>query len=276
MKKSYLSIVFKAVMLLSLTVNSCVKESTDDLTYGIDPFLQKNLLCKSLRLIGNNIDGAMPVGTGAGLPISVSAPTVIEISAGVLLLLPYTVSDPNKICKIFLQVDSADNYWETKLVLDPSSKKPYFSILIPRFVHSGNFDLVFSLGDCNNNISRKYSTKTIVSPISDCNTSISGNYGITVRGFDLGDKAGKAGFTYDMYSIPDRLDIRYAGKWVASTGKLFDDNIVIPDCGNKSDGFVSGVGTLSFEFNPNVSRFVEVYVSGCNTGTKWDVDPNCP
>lgn len=270
-------IIFQLFSLLfvSFLMSSCAKEITADFDYGIDPATQKDLLCKSLRLIGNNKDGAMPIGVGIGSPVVVSYPTAVEISAGVLLYIPYTVSDTAKVCKIYLQVEGASNYWETKLVTDPASKKPYFSILIPKFVHNGDFNFIFSLSDCNGNVSRKYSTKTIISPIADCNTSISGSYGITVRAFDLGDKAGQVCFNYQMYSIPDRLDIRYNGQWVTSTGKLLNNNIVIPNC-NISDGFVSRGGKLCVNYDPKISRFVEVYISGCDTGTAWDIDPVCP
>jgi hypothetical protein len=97
-----------------------------------------------------------------------------------------------------------------------------------------------------------------------------------VRSFELGDNAGVACFSYDMYTVKDRLDIRYNGKWIASTGNLFDEKTVLPDCDGSSDGFVSGKGTLCFEYDPNVSRTVEVYISGCNSGTEWQVNSTCP
>jgi hypothetical protein len=233
------------------------------------------LLCKSLRVNGNNINGSMPVGLGVGAPLVVSYPTAVEVSAGVLLFIPFQINNPNQVCEVYLQVEGANNYWNTKLNLDPSSGQPYFQILIPKFVREGNFDLVFSIADCQGNVSPVYSTRTVVSPVADCNTAISGSVGITVRAFDMGDTPGLAGFNYQMYSIRDRLDIRYNGEWVASTGQLFNNNVIIPDC-NTNDGFVSGTGTLSFQYSPRVSRFVEVYVSGCFSGTAWDVWAICP
>lgn len=259
-----------------LCFSSCENEELTSLEYGINPLIQKGLLCKSMRLDGKNIDGLMPSGVGTGSPIVVSHPTAVEISAGVLLFIPYRVNDTSRVCKIFLQVDGADNYWETSLNLDPSSRQPFFQILIPKFVQEGNFDLVFSVADCNGNVSRIYNTRTNVKPLAECNSTISGSVGITVRAFDLGSKAGTAKFLYDMYSIPDRLDIRYNGKWVASTGNLFNDNVLIPNCDGNQNGFVSGTGQLSFQYNPRISRFVEVYVSGCNSGTLWDVSSVCP
>ncbi len=278
MKKIYSISNLAFWLLLFVVFNSCKKEITTDFEYGIEPENQGSLLCKALRIYGNNKDGAMPAGLGSGSPLVVGYPKAVEVSAGVLLFIPYQVNDTSQICQVYLQVEGADNYWETELALDPSSRQPYFQILIPKFVREGNFNLVFSVGDCNGNVSKVYTTQTIVSPLSDCTTKISGSVGITVRAFDLGDKAGKAGFSYEMYTIPDRLDIRYNGKWVASTGIPFDNSVVIPNCnGSSSDnGFVSGVGELVFDYDPAISRFVEVYISGCFDGTAWDVEPICP
>jgi hypothetical protein len=276
MKNTIYYVLKGTLAVLLLHLYSCGKDETSDLTYGIDPTTQQSLLCKSLRLLGNNKDGDMPVGTGVGQPISMSTPSVVEVSAGILLFLPYTVSDTSKVCNLYLQVEGADNYWETKLIVDPSSRRPYFKILIPKFVRDGEFDFAFSVADCNGNVSRRYSTKTIVSPLADCNTGISGTVGITVRAFDMGDIAGRVDFNYQMFQIPDRMDISYNGEWVESTGKLFNENVVIPDCSNRSDGFVSGRGTLSIQYDPKISRTVEVYISGCNSGTEWEVDPVCP
>lgn len=265
-----------SLALLLLAFHACQKEPITDFEYGIDPVTQKDLLCKSLRLLGENKDGAMPSGNNTSGAVVVSHPQAVEISAGVLLFIPYFVNDTNRVCKIYLQVEGANNYWETRLTLDPTSRQPFFQILIPRFVQEGTFDIIFSLDDCNGNVSPIYNTRTLVRPITPCNTGISGNVGITVRSFDLGDKRGTARFNYNMYTIPDRMDIRYNGKWVASTGNLFSDAVIIPDCNNLQGDFVSGTGSLSFEYNPSVSRFAEVYVSGCLDGTAWDVFSVCP
>lgn len=88
-----------------------------------------------------------------------------------------------------------------------------------------------------------------------------------MRAFNLGDKPGVASFNYQMFDIADRLDIRYNGNWVASTGNLFDEKTTNPDCGGNADGFVSIEGTLSFEYDPNISQTVEVYISGFQSGT---------
>ncbi|TXB62295.1 hypothetical protein [Phaeodactylibacter luteus] len=266
------------IILIMMTVfafSACEKEETDSLEYGLAPEKQLDMLCRALRLDGQNIEGEMPSGTGQGNALIVSHPEAVEISAGVLLFIPYTVRDTNDVCKVFLQVDGANNYWETRLIQDPSSGQPFFEILIPKFVQEGDFDLVFSIEDCNGNVSPVYSTLTSVQPAGDCDSAISGSVGITVRTFDLGEKKGEARFLYEMYSIRDRLDIRYNGDWVASTGSLFSDAVRIPNC-DVMDGFVSGAGILTLNYDPSVSRTVEVYISGCFSGTLWDLRVDCP
>lgn len=260
-----------------LVFGSCQKDVLVDLQYGIETNNQLDILCKSLRLAGNNIEGDMPVGQGSGTALVVGFAEAVEISAGVLLYMPYQVTDVNLICNLFIQIDGANNYWETTLKLDPTSQQPYFEILIPNFVQEGNFDFIFSIEQCDGSISPAYRTATTVSPIADCDTGITGSVGITVRTFDLGEIAGTAYFNYEMYSIPDRLDIRYNGQWVATTAsQLFGANVIIPDCNGTTDGFVSDSGQLSINYDPKKGRIVEVYVSGCFSGTLWDIYAICP
>ncbi|MBR9923329.1 MAG: hypothetical protein GYB31_21055 [Bacteroidetes bacterium] len=260
----------------SLLTFSCQKETLPNLNYGIDPANDLDLICKALRINGINIEGDMPIGNAGSGSITATYPTAVEVSAGVLLYIPYQLSDLDNICNLYIQVEGADNYWETQLTLDPTSQQPYFEILIPRFVQEGAFNFQFSIEDCDGNITPAYYTLTTVSPIADCETGISGSVGITVRSFVLGEKAGTVTVGYDMYDIPDRLDLRYNGEWIESTGTLFSPNVVIPDCNGNPDGFVSGVSALTFQYDPKVSTSLEVYVSGCNQGTLWDIWVDCP
>ncbi len=67
--------------------------------------------------------------------------------------------------------------------------------------------------------------------------------------------------TYDMYSIPDRLDCFYNGVLVASTG-----------------GLVSGSATLQWAYNPQSGDppWCLVVMSAPNSGTAWVYTLNCP
>lgn len=265
------------IIFISTLFFSCAKDELDNFEYGISPITQESLLCKSLRINGNNLSGTIPskLGNFNNLIITQTAQKV-EISAGVLLYIPYKVSNINSICKVYIQVEGADNFWETKLLKDPASGNPYFEILIPRFVHDGQFKFVYSLGDCSGNVSQIYSTITIVSPQGNCNSIFKGTVGITIRSLDLGDKKGIAKINFEAFNIPDRLDIKYNGDWVSSTGTLLDKLVVVPDCNSSNNGFVSGRRILTFNYDPKVSRFVEIFVSGCNSGTAWELYPECP
>lgn len=262
---------------LALIITSCTKENLEDFTYGISPITQKDLLCRSIRLIGNNMSGSIPSSKGnSNSVVIISRPIQVEISAGVILYIPYKLSNINSACKIYIQVEGANNYWETKVIKDPSSGNPYFEILIPRFVLKGQFNFIYSVEDCSGNISPIYRTITDVADVGDCNTVLKGNVGITIRLIDFGEKAGTAILNFEAFQVPDRLDIRYKGKWIASTGQLLDNKVIVPECTTSNNGFVSGKRALSFQYNPSESRFVEVFISGCLSGTAWELRPQCP
>ena len=67
--------------------------------------------------------------------------------------------------------------------------------------------------------------------------------------------------TYDMYSIPDRLDCFYKGVLVATTG-----------------GLVSGSATLQWAYNPQPGdpSWCLVVMSAPNSGTAWIYTLSCP
>ncbi len=98
---------------------------------------------------------------------------------------------------------------------------------------------------------------------SNCNIRNTGGQSASIQPFrhDLGTNAGNVTISYDMYSIPDRMDVRYNGSVARSTG-----------------GLVSGAGTLSFDYNPsNTSNaFCIVEMIAPNSGTAWEYTINCP
>lgn len=67
--------------------------------------------------------------------------------------------------------------------------------------------------------------------------------------------------TYEMYSIPDRLNIYYEGVQIFSTG-----------------GLVSGSSTFSQSYGSGTSTqtFVTVELDAPESGTLWDVSVSCP
>ncbi|MCK6488133.1 MAG: hypothetical protein L6R48_07370 [Planctomycetes bacterium] len=89
----------------------------------------------------------------------------------------------------------------------------------------------------------------------------SGGQGVTRTRHALGSTPGLVRITYDMYSIPDRLDCFYQGVLVAST-----------------DGLVSGSGSLEWTYAPRVGDPVWclVVVSAPIGGTGWAYTIHCP
>ncbi|HOZ82506.1 MAG TPA: hypothetical protein PLU85_05695 [Bacteroidia bacterium] len=257
-----------------LIIGSCKKESTD-IDYGVNEY-QKDMINKAM-VVGSGgklYEGPMPTATGGTIAIT-DKPNAVQVSAGVLLYFNYNTSNNANLCTFYVQIDSADSYWAAPIEFDTIAQRPYVRILIPNFVRNGDYKLKFAVGDCAGNVSTIANTDVSVTDPLGCGASFSGNVGITALVANLGSKAGTATISYDMYSIPDRLDIRYDGQWIASTGTLLSPS-GYPNCAISPDGFVSGSHSVTFNYDPGKSRLVEIYVSGCNSGTAWQIEVVCP
>jgi hypothetical protein len=102
---------------------------------------------------------------------------------------------------------------------------------------------------------------TINNP-SKCNVlTNAGETGTTFTTHTLGFLPGLVTATYDMYSIPDQMEIYYNGSLVAST-----------------NGLVSDAGTLTFQYNPIVGgpNFCTIKLYAPNDGTAWEYLVGCP
>lgn len=92
-----------------------------------------------------------------------------------------------------------------------------------------------------------------------CNTeSRSGGAGVTRNHHSLGSTDGHVVISYEMYSIPDAMDVYYEGTLVATTG-----------------GPVSHTGTLEFDYVRNIATWCTTVVTGPN-GTEWRYTLACP
>lgn len=89
----------------------------------------------------------------------------------------------------------------------------------------------------------------------------SGGQGTTRTRHALGAEAGVVRISYDMFSIPDRLDCYYRGVLVASTA-----------------GLVSGTGSLEWSYAPQPGdpAWCLVVVSAPTSGTAWTYTLQCP
>ena len=263
------------LLALALLLGSCERASVISTNYGIDPETEPDLLNRAMRLYGVLREGDMPEPDGSSLVINSTA-SAVEVSAGVRIYLPYNTNQNNEICLVYLQVQGADSHWESPVELDATSGAPFITISIPNFVQEGDFDIQYLVADCDGRVSRLVITDVAVTPPAECGTSFSGNFGITSRIIDLGDDAGTVSVNYEMYSIRDRLDLRYNERWIASTGTPLENDQQALVCAAVQDGFVSGSGSLTFQYDPDDGRSLQVYVFGCNSGTAWDIDVQCP
>jgi hypothetical protein len=94
-----------------------------------------------------------------------------------------------------------------------------------------------------------------------CNVDTqSGGAGETRTRHYLGPTPGPVTLDYDMQTVPDRVEVRYRGRVVAS-----------------SPGMVSGRGRIGFNWQPQGSDYVvEVVVIGPFANTRWRYRLNCP
>lgn len=95
-------------------------------------------------------------------------------------------------------------------------------------------------------------------PCADGNAVKSGGAGVTDTYVDFGDKSGKVGVRYQMYEIPDKLDVYQGGTLVATTG-----------------GPVTGDHWLYFGYDPARGRSCHIRVTGSGK-TSWSFLHTCP
>jgi hypothetical protein len=99
-------------------------------------------------------------------------------------------------------------------------------------------------------------------PPARCNDATnSGGAGITARTYDMGTRGGTFTFSYNTYSITDKIEISYEGRQVFST-----------------NGLVGESKEVSVSFGPGSSTIITVVVTGkpTDTATPWDYVVRCP
>ncbi|QKE11219.1 putative tail fiber protein [Pseudomonas phage PaBG] len=93
---------------------------------------------------------------------------------------------------------------------------------------------------------------------SDTSAVKSGGAGVTDTFIDMGSTAGKVGIRYQMWQIPDKLDVYQEGTLVATTG-----------------GPVTGDHWLYFDYDPSRGQKIQVRVTGSGA-TSWSFLHTCP
>ncbi|MGB8190800.1 MAG: hypothetical protein WCF67_02720, partial [Chitinophagaceae bacterium] len=253
----------------------------------IDPATQPSELSRAFIIPGGvNKNGNAPVETTAtDLIISKFQPSA-ELSADNYLFIPFSLSARENIKGVYLQVDGADNFWEIPVKLEQTSAH-VLNIGIPENILNGDFTLFYRLIGVAGGVGKAVPLETsIVSSIDYCangssSGAVEGKDGITVKSYSLGEQAGWVSITYDTYSVPDRIDIRYGNEWIRSTGKLLAGNVPPAKLCNavtSGDGFVGTSSVFNFFYEPKKSKKLDIYVSGClDGGTAWKFQVNeCP
>ncbi len=106
----------------------------------------------------------------------------------------------------------------------------------------------------------------------NCNSFVqSGNDGVDIQYVKLGTESGRVIITYEMYSEPDKLEVFYEGKRVASTFEIRGNRNGYVGSGNSA----GSTGTLIFNYKHHIEDFVKVVLTG-GTGTSWRYKISCP
>lgn len=254
---------------------------------------------KALLIEGLNKKGTLPEENSSNIIDILYFQESASITKDNTLFIPFVFSKDAQIKGIYLYVRGAENYWDIPVNVNPvginrdnaSPKSRYtesvmssyntyvLSVGIPENILKGNFEIVYKLYDTFGNIGNSKSLRTeIVEPINFCLEGqtlgrVEGQNGMTVRTYELGNSSGWVSVEYDTYSVRDRIDIRYGSEWIRSTGSLLGNQAPpIKECSqaSASDGFVGKRGVFNFFYDPEQSRRLDIYVSGClGGGTQW-------
>lgn len=95
-------------------------------------------------------------------------------------------------------------------------------------------------------------------PCNDTSPVTSGGAGVTDTHVDLGETPGRMGIRYQMWNIPDKMDVYQNGNLVATTGSP-----------------VTGDHWLYFEYNPANGTSIQIRVTGQGE-TTWAFLHDCP
>ncbi len=253
----------------------------------IDPLTQQSELSRILEIDGTNHEGNAPESNTLDLLKITNAPLTATITSNNNLFIPFVYESQATLKGVYLQISGADNYWDIP-ANNPNGSTYVLNVGVPPQVLTGAFDVIYRPYDTDGNIAEHITLVTTIVPKEDrCGNGqgfprVQGNDGIVNKKYDLGDQRGTVSITYNMFTVKDRMDIRYGEQWILST----DDQLLrgneappIKRCSEATaaDGFVSGSHTFQFEYDPNVSREVDVYISGClEGGTAWYFDVSCP
>lgn len=294
MKKVWIAngLLLTALMILSaLFFQNCKKEEFDPrkpYLMPIDPEEEPDLLGRAFGMTNATlIEGNLPSANATSTQLRIDYSQSGALAAvGTELYIPFTFFQTNQLSGIYLQVIGAGHYWDIRVQNPPSGNigNYVFPLGIPGQALTGVFNIQYALYDQSGKVSQHETMKITIGTLVDAcagGTTYheAGSEGLTVRRIELGDSPGQVQIEYEMYSLPDRLDIKYNGRWVASTAAaaLSDGSYPPPSvCYDGQVGYVSGSNVLKFDYDPAISKEFLIYMSGCYGATAWDFWVTCP
>jgi len=277
------------IFLCFSAILSCKKtDTTPPVTDAfINPTTQPSELSRAFKVKdGVNNAGDRPTKTTSTNLKITKFQTSALITADNYLFIPLIAQTTEAVNGIYFQVVGADNYWVVNTTLAPD-KSQVISIEVPFNVLNGNFEILYGLKGVSGGIGEPVSLKAkVTSPLEYCSNGkipelISGSDGLVNHSLTFGDKVGWITIDYDTYTVPDRIDIRYNNKWVASTGGVLSGNsppTKLCSSVTPGDGFIGAKGSFKIFYDGKVSKKLDIYVSGClEGGTLWEFKVrDCP
>jgi hypothetical protein len=240
----------------------------------------------STRVVGGLPAPQKPVGDSIAIN---GYQTSVEVSSGGEITMPfnyYILSSQSYSCKeYYIHVKDADSSIKiTKNISNlPANGTMIQKIRVPSRFSYGKFcfstAVTYVRADGSIYQPPAFDVCVNVSAPKTCGQTVSGSEGLTFTNLILGNVAGTASVNYNTYSVPDRIDVYYNNKWVGGTGT--DPGPVPPQkkCSTvvPGDGFIGSSGSISFAYDPAISKELTVVVSGClGNSTAWDYKVNCP
>lgn len=247
---------------------------------NIDPATNPSGFSRALKIEGSNESGNMPLNPNNALTIN-QAQKEATVSKGSTLYIPFTFTSQSPIVGVFLQVVGADNFWKIPAKNTQTAAGTYiFSINIPKNILDGSASITYAAYDGNGKTTNRVEMNTEITPTQTVCVAgepfrVSGSRGLYQKTLSLGNKAGVVTIYYNMYVLPDRLDIRYNGQWVASTGRIGPPT-KSQACFDGQEGYVGGTGKLEVQYDPAKNKEIEIYMTGCEGNTQWELSVNCP
>jgi hypothetical protein len=290
------------VFLLFTFFFSCKKGEIelDNTAIGVDPNVNIEMVNQLLQMEGKMVEGDLPAKTAAfgGIyyPIQVTNnDTILDTiltNYDLPVYIPFSIPNKGlyKIQNLQFKLAGTNYYWKVPSPDTTTGSEFAFSFIIPRLVKSTNFRIDFNakllasaLGRKDSCITDSGSVFLKVANIRECGDTIIGSAGISQFRYHLKEN-GKAGPTNIMFApgrLPDRIDVKYNGKYVASSCPSPIKDWQFPKCSGNDFCFFPNqeqFRAFTFDYDPAKSTYVDIFITGwcADSRTLWKLWVPCP